>query len=451
MRKMPRDLKELEKLEKKFSSKKKPNVAVSIQSFIISAGLLVISILHKIIELTISAVFLFLAFPVHIILLLRKVVTGKPVWERRVIFGKKAAPTKIAYFNIKKHLLRKLSLFYYIFMGKISLTGIGITEYDEDKRIIGDSYIYQQKPGIFNLWYIRESSRTAYEGKLDTELEYVYTRGYLKDFLLLLKTVPAFVYNPKADVISNKINLFGVELLNKRMGEAISLIDKLVKAEQKKKIFFVNPDCLNKIFKDIGYYKILRRADYIFPDGIGINIAAKMLHNPLLENLNGTDMLPFLCENAVNNGSRIFLLGAKPGIAKKAKQNLEKKFRGLQISGSEDGYFKPEQLAEVIKKINSAKTDILLVALGVPRQEKWIEQNLPKLDIKLAMGVGGLLDFYSGNIKRAPRWMREVGLEWLYRLFQEPGRMWKRYIVGNPLFLMRVIKWKLSKQNRGEN
>ena len=205
------------------------------------------------------------------------------------------------------------------------------------------------------------------------------------------------------------------------------------------------------LFKDISYYKILRRADYIFPDGIGINIAAKMLHNPLLENLNGTDMLPFLCENAVKNNFKLFLLGAKPGIAKKAKQNLERKYPGLQISGSKHGYFKPEQLDEVIKKINSTRTDILLVAMGVPRQEKWIEQNLAKLDVKLAMGVGGLLDFYSGNIKRAPRWMREVGLEWLYRLFQEPGRMWKRYIIGNPVFLMRIIKWKLAKQNRGEN
>lgn len=448
---MPRDLKELEKLEKKFSSKKKPNLIVSIQSIIISSGLLFFSLIHKLFELIICILFLVFTIPVHLALLIRKIFTGKAVLKRKTIFGKKAVPTKITYFNINSELLRNLSLFYYVFLGKLSLTGIGITEYNEDKRIIGDSYIYQQKPGIFNLWYIRESSRTAYEGRLDTELEYVYTRGYFKDFLLLLKTIPAFVYNPKADVISPKINLFGIKLLNKKMSEAIALIEDLVKEKAKEKIFFVNPDCLNKIFKDRGYYKILRRSKYIFPDGIGINIAAKMLHNPLLENLNGTDMLPFLCENAVKNDFKLFLLGAKPAIAKLARQKLENRYPGLQISGTQDGYFSAEQENTVIEKINKSQTDILLVAMGVPSQEKWIEKNFDNLQVKVAMGVGGLLDFYSENIKRAPRWMREVGLEWFYRLIQEPGRMWRRYIIGNPLFLMRVIKWKLAKQNRGEN
>jgi N-acetylglucosaminyldiphosphoundecaprenol N-acetyl-beta-D-mannosaminyltransferase len=175
-----------------------------------------------------------------------------------------------------------------------------------------------------------------------------------------------------------------------------------------------------------------------------------MLNNPLLENLNGTDMLPYLCENAVKNRFRIFLLGAQPGVAEKAKANLIKKFNGLQISGTQHGYFGKEEEQKVIEKINKSKTDILLVALGVPKQEKWICGNLSKLQVKVAMGVGGLFDFYSGKIKRAPRWMREVGLEWLYRVLQEPKRMWRRYIIGNPLFLLRVIKWKMAKQNIGE-
>ncbi|MDN5354159.1 MAG: hypothetical protein PWQ09_915 [Candidatus Cloacimonadota bacterium] len=449
-RKMGRDLRELEKLEKKFNRKQKPNIAVNIQSKIISTGLFIISLFIKIIEIIISIIFVIFAVVVHFALLIRKIFTGKPILARKLIFGKKAIPTQIAYFNLKNQLLRNLALFYYVILGKLSLTGIGIREYNAEKRIIGDSYAYSQKPGIFNLWYIRESSRTGYEGKLDTDLEYIYTRGYLKDFLLILKTLPAMVYNSKKDSYPSKINMFGIKLLNKRMREAITLIERLVKYSRQEKIFFVNPDCLNKIFKDKTYYRILKETEYIFPDGIGINIAAKMLNNPLLENLNGTDMLPYLCENAVKNRFRIFLLGAQPGVAEKAKANLIKKFNGLQISGTQHGYFGKEEEQKVIEKINKSKTDILLVALGVPKQEKWICGNLSKLQVKVAMGVGGLFDFYSGKIKRAPRWMREVGLEWLYRVLQEPKRMWRRYIIGNPLFLLRVIKWKMAKQNIGE-
>ncbi|MDY6915122.1 MAG: WecB/TagA/CpsF family glycosyltransferase, partial [Candidatus Cloacimonadota bacterium] len=372
----------------------------------------------------------------------------KAVFENKYIFGKKAEKTKISYFNITNSLLRSLALFYYVILGKLSLTGIGITEYDRNKREIGDYYIYRQKPGIFNLWYIRESSRTAYEGKLGTELEYVYTTNYLKDILLLLKTIPAFVYNPKADVITDNVELFGIKLLNIKMQQAVELVEQIVDSNKKEEIFFVNPHCLNKIFKDISYYRILRKAKYIFPDGIGINIAAKMLHNPLVENLNGTDLLPFLCEIAVKKGYKLYFLGGKPGIAEKAKEKLKEEYSGLKIVGIQDGYFKEDEIPQIIESINDTKTDILLVAMGVPKQEKWIANYFPDLQVNIAMGVGGLFDFYSGNIKRAPRWMREIGLEWFFRLLQEPKRMWKRYIIGNPLFLIRVIKWKLAKQNR---
>jgi N-acetylglucosaminyldiphosphoundecaprenol N-acetyl-beta-D-mannosaminyltransferase len=144
----------------------------------------------------------------------------------------------------------------------------------------------------------------------------------------------------------------------------------------------------------------------------------------------------------------LFLFGAKPGIAEKMKKKLEGKFPELKIGGVRNGFFDwKKDTRAIVDEINASQANILLVAFGVPLQERWIYENAPKLKPEVIMGVGGLFDFYSGEMNRAPKWMREVGLEWLYRLMKEPKRMWKRYIIGNPLFLYRVYKWK-NKKNR---
>jgi len=227
------------------------------------------------------------------------------------------------------------------------------------------------------------------------------------------------------------------------MNEAIMLLKNSIQSKMKTQISFVNPDCFNKIFSDKEYYNVLQSSDLLFPDGIGVNIACKILDTPLKENINGTDMLPFLCEMAVENNSSIFLLGGKPGVPEDMRSNLLKKFPQLNIAGLNNGYFDKETEREyIIDKINGSNADILLVAFGAPLQEKWIFENKEQLNCNVLMGVGGLFDFFSGNIPRAPKWMREIGLEWLFRLMQEPKRMWKRYIIGNPLFIFRVLRWK---------
>ncbi len=160
------------------------------------------------------------------------------------------------------------------------------------------------------------------------------------------------------------------------------------------------------------------------------------------ENINGTDMLPFLCRLCRDNGWGMYFLGAKPGVAEKMSVLLKERFPGLKVAGFRDGYFDDAQSGEVVKEINASGAEMLMVAFGVPKQEKWIQKWRNELNVHVVMGVGGLFDFYSGNIKRAPVWLREVGGEWIYRILQEPRRMWRRYIVGNPVFLYRVIKWK---------
>jgi len=238
------------------------------------------------------------------------------------------------------------------------------------------------------------------------------------------------------------LTLFDVTFLNIWMEEALDLIESLLKKSSPTPIYIVNADCLNKTFNDKEYLDILRQADYIFADGSGIKLGCKIMGNTLIDNINGTDLFPLLCERASQHHFSLYLLGAKPGLAAKTQQNMENRYPGLKIVGTHHGYFNREEEVTVIKAINDSQADILLVAFGVPAQEKWIHAHRHQLSPKVLIGVGGLFDFYSGHIPRAPLWLRKNGLEWLYRLYQEPRRLFKRYILGNPLFLYRVYYWK---------
>ncbi len=391
--------------------------------------------------------FLFLLFatlPLLAAVIIRKLATGKAMFQTQEIFGKSGSQLTIKYFNFEKYYLRNALLFWYMMKNQLDLVGVSIKRYSDENRVMGDSFLYTNKPGIFNLYYVRESSRTAHEGRDVIDLEYVYRKNLVSDLVLILKSIPAMFYYIDAKDYSATGNLFGINFMNIKMSRAIEIMESRIKDRDRERVFFINPDCLNKIFSDIEYLDILRDTNLVFPDGIGINIACKIIGNPLIENINGTDMLPYLCEMCGKNDFSMYLLGAKPGIADKMRENLELKYPDLKIVGVRDGYFDHEKESDaVVAQINQANPDILLVAFGVPRQEKWITEHFGKLECPICMGVGGLFDFYSGNIPRAPRWMRDIGLEWVYRLMQEPGRMWRRYILGNPLFIFRVLRWKI--------
>lgn len=137
----------------------------------------------------------------------------------------------------------------------------------------------------------------------------------------------------------------------------------------------------------------------------------------------------------------VYLLGGRPGVPEAVAQWMEENHPGIQIAGCHHGYYAAEEEAEVIAEIARSGADILLVAFGAPKQDKWISEHQEALGVPVAIGVGGLFDFYSGRISRAPQWIREMGMEWLYRLLMEPARLWKRYVIGNGLFLMRVF-WR---------
>ncbi len=206
--------------------------------------------------------------------------------------------------------------------------------------------------------------------------------------------------------------------------------------------FFINVNSINLSFEMPGFYHTLKKADCLFADGAGMRMASNHVGDPLLDNVNGTDMLPKLCLKAAKEKQSIYFLGSSPGVAKKAAKRLKKTYPGLKIAGYQHGYFDQQNNSQVINKINAAKADILLVALGSPIQETWLVANADKLQCKTALAVGGLLDFYSGNIPRAPLWVRNLSLEWVYRLMQEPQKKFNRYVIGNPLFLIRTYLFK---------
>ncbi len=263
-----------------------------------------------------------------------------------------------------------------------------------------------------------------------------------------LAAEPDLLPNSKRSMDSrNQLRVLDVDFLSISMDEALSTLDRVIVEKGKESVFFINADCLNISCKDSSYQQILNSRKIVLPDGAGISIACRMIGDRLAANLNGTDLLPPLCEIAAKKNHTMFLLGAAPGVAARMKGNLEDTYPGLIIVGEQHGYFDQDGGTEqVIEKINQLKPNILLVAFGAPRQEKWIHQHFDRVDANLLIGVGGLFDFYSGDKKRAPVWMRKTGTEWLYRLYLEPGRLWRRYIIGNPLFLYRMFRWKSKRQ-----
>ncbi|MED2737790.1 WecB/TagA/CpsF family glycosyltransferase [Bacillus toyonensis] len=193
--------------------------------------------------------------------------------------------------------------------------------------------------------------------------------------------------------------------------------------EQQKQSFIVaiNPEKIMHGTKDSELKELLNSATYQIPDGYGVVYLSKKQNGNIKERVTGCDLFQQLCELSSLNNKKVFLYGGKTGVALKAKEVLESRYPGLQIVGTLDGYEKDNRY--IIDTINKAKPDFLFVALGSPRQELWIKENMKKLNVSIFQGVGGSFDVVSGNLKRAPKWMQKIGLEWLYRVLIEPKRI----------------------------
>ena len=240
------------------------------------------------------------------------------------------------------------------------------------------------------------------------------------------------------------LDILGVTFTNTTMSEAVAWVTSRAREKKRTVAVFANPDCVNIAQSNVAYRRALRRSDRVLADGIGVRIGARILGLRMADNVNGTDLFPELCDASARAGLKLFFLGARPGVADLAAGAMQARCPDLRIVGTMHGYFGESETDTVIERINASGADILLVAMGAPHQELWLSRNEARLRPPVRLGVGGLFDYYSGRIPRAPAWMREAGLEWVWRVRCEPTRLWKRYVVGNPLFLARVLRARLG-------
>lgn len=236
-----------------------------------------------------------------------------------------------------------------------------------------------------------------------------------------------------------RTELFGLNLVSaERQEMARQLVDMAVR-NRRSTIGFINAHCVNTAARNASYREALRNCDFLLPDGSGMRIAAKLSGTSYADNLNGTDLFPLICEEAAKRGASLYLLGGNYGVAEAAGLEMVRRFPGLKIVGTHDGYFRPESTSRVINDINDSGADMLFVGFGVPLQECWLDQHGSQIEAHVQLSVGGLFDYYSGRIPRAPLAIRKAGCEWMWRLAQEPNRLANRYIAGNAEFLVRAM------------
>lgn len=237
---------------------------------------------------------------------------------------------------------------------------------------------------------------------------------------------------------ARQTTILGVRIDALTTAQMLELIDRLAQDGHSHQVAYVNAESVNRAFFDRRYRNILQGADVVYADGVGVVWASKLFGNPLPERVNLGDCLPQLCTRCARQGYRLFFLGGAPDVAQRAAERLIRQIPGLQIVGTHHGHFSAGESPAIIEQINQAKPHILLVGMGVPKQEKWIWQHRDELDASVLWGVGALFDYYAGKTPRAPVWLRRIGFEWFFRLLVEPKRLWRRYLLGNAFFVLRT-------------
>lgn len=224
------------------------------------------------------------------------------------------------------------------------------------------------------------------------------------------------------------------------MDEAVNTALQYIYERKKCRVVTPNAEFAIEAKKNSRFLNILQSSEMVLPDGVSVIYASKIVGNPINSKLAGIAFAQALCSALGKEGGRLFLLGAKPGVAEKAGEKLKAEYPGLIIVGTHDGYFK--DTAPVIAEINAAQPDALFVCLGAPKQEYFMEEQRDELKVPLMAGLGGSLDVLAGNVNRAPEFYQKAGLEWFYRLCKEPKR-WKR-MIKLPIYLWDAVIWKIK-------
>jgi N-acetylglucosaminyldiphosphoundecaprenol N-acetyl-beta-D-mannosaminyltransferase len=244
------------------------------------------------------------------------------------------------------------------------------------------------------------------------------------------------------------ISILGVRVHAVTMSQTLEWVEAAVAARIPRQICTANPEFVMKAQQDRAFFDLLNRADLVVPDGVGLLWAARQRGARLPERVAGSDLIYHMAELAGKHGWRVFFLGAAVGVADKAAELLRTRYPGLVVAGAFAGSPGPEENAALVARVLAARPDVLLVAYGAPAQDLWIARNLTALGVPVSLGVGGSFDFVTGLVPRAPRWLQQVNLEWLYRLWKQPWRL-RRILTAVVVFPLTVL-WRGAGDGAGD-
>ena len=236
--------------------------------------------------------------------------------------------------------------------------------------------------------------------------------------------------------MAERVNILGVDVDAVTMAEAVDVVRRAMDTRAGVMVATANAEMLMRATHDEELRHILNASALVVPDGAGTVWAARHLGHAMPERVAGYDLAQELLRCAPAEGRRVYFFGSAPGVAEKAQAKAEQLYPGIEIVGVRNGFFSPADNAAIIAEIRAARPDLLLVALGVPKQEKWIAAHLAELDVPVAIGVGGTLDVMAGVMKRAPHWMQKAKLEWLFRGLMQPKRAGR--LLALPKFVLKV-------------
>lgn len=248
-------------------------------------------------------------------------------------------------------------------------------------------------------------------------------------------------------LITERKRVFGVPVDVITVEDILEKIDFIIKNEIKhNNIMSVNAEKIMAAQKNGFLLKCLENAQFLIPDGTGATVALRVIHNIKVERIPGADLMHHICGESVKKGYKIFIYGATEDVNKESVEQLKRLYPGINIVGRCNGYVSQKEIPELIEQINNSGAQILFVALGSPKQELWISENLKKLNVNICQGIGGTLDTIAGAVRRAPYIFQKLGAEWIYRLIRQPRRI--RRHINIWIFIFKVIKvWLIKKLN----
>lgn len=244
---------------------------------------------------------------------------------------------------------------------------------------------------------------------------------------------------------TKRIELLGSQLNCLTMWETLAVIDEIIQKKTPTQHVVINASKINLMSKDEQLKNIINDCPLINADGQSIVWAGRFLGFSIPERVTGIDLFTELVKKAAEDGLRLYYFGSEEEVVQEVIRLHQKQYPNLIVAGFRNGYFKEEESTEIVEEIHQSQADILFVAFSSPKKEYWIHQYKEQLNVPFMMGGGGSFDVVAGKTKRAPNWMQKVGLEWFYRLIQEPKRMLSRYVKGNTAFIVTVIKAKLRR------